>query len=511
MSRLDPIDSRRLSAAVPVNPLYLSLISFIIFLVTIAFATVQPTALIDHRPGTAYLLVAATIVAVLAVTVKVCRQLGGHHAIVLHAPVFLTSWILLTLVPAGYYGMGNDEVMQSLYEMTYVDFRFSVWGLMLMAVGSLFVLLGYLLAMRLLHCPSSVSSRLGAERLELSVVLVAYAALVAVQLIGIVLNGITYGAGSSSTNPITAIIAYLSVGPYVIIAVVSLNVFQGRWAPRYLVATVGSQLILAFTSGFSKPTLWLAIIVLCSLLVSRSSPRWIVVPGLVGAMALVLVIPISEDLRAQTEEGVFDSRNPVSVVSATSDAYDNTWGQGLDEGWRVFVDKALGRQAQTAHIPGVILMKTPSIIPYRGVEGFLALPAYLIPRAIWPTKPILSRGVEVSIDYLGYPSDTHSSSTVTVFGGGYIMAGWPGAALAALLVGAMFALVYRYSVASGAPAIYLALVPLIIDYEREFTLHILGLCQQLVMLSLLYRALVFFSRRPNPGMEDLAGSGGRAG
>ena len=98
-------------------------------------------------------------------------------------------------------------------------------------------------------------------------------------------------------------------------------------------------------------------------------------------------------------------------------------------------DKFFGRQAEVASAPGLVVMLTPAVVPYEGLERFLALPASLIPRAFWPDKPTLSRGVWFSSTFRGLEEDTTSYSAMTIFSEGYLFYGWTGTVLAMLIAG----------------------------------------------------------------------------
>jgi multisubunit Na+/H+ antiporter MnhE subunit len=65
----------------------------------------------------------------------------------------------------------------------------------------------------------------------------------------------------------------------------------------------------------------------------------------------------------------------------------------------------------------VIIEKTPSLIPYRPWTQELSGPIVgLVPRAIWPSKPVLSTGIDFSREYYQVPQEVLSAQAVT----------WPG-------------------------------------------------------------------------------------
>ena len=73
----------------------------------------------------------------------------------------------------------------------------------------------------------------------------------------------------------------------------------------------------------------------------------------------------------------------------------------------------------------IIVQRTPSQIPYSSPAQLAAAPvADLIPRALWPGKPILATGYEFSQQYYGLPPDVYTSSAITPEGDLYRHGGW---------------------------------------------------------------------------------------
>lgn len=139
------------------------------------------------------------------------------------------------------------------------------------------------------------------------------------------------------------------------------------------------------------------------------------------------------------------------------------------------------------------MQKTLSIIPFQGVERFLAIPAYVVPRALWRDKPLTTLGNWFGIVYLNQPEFSTSSAAITIFGESYMYVGWIGTILACLVLGVQLAAVYRFTAGAGLWAVYLALVPTFIDVEAQFTTMFVTLIQQTAFFLILYWALAWFS------------------
>lgn len=75
--------------------------------------------------------------------------------------------------------------------------------------------------------------------------------------------------------------------------------------------------------------------------------------------------------------------------------------------------------------PAIILQRSPTEIDYRPPLELVAAPiAAVVPRAIWPGKPILATGYEFGQEYYGLPSTIYSSSAITPAGDLYRHGGW---------------------------------------------------------------------------------------
>ncbi len=224
----------------------------------------------------------------------------------------------------------------------------------------------------------------------------------------------------------------------------------------------------------------------------------------------ILIVPVAESIRVEKDAGWYDSSSTTQVVDTTARALNDTLQRGPTAAWQLFVDRTLYRQATVAYTPGIIIERTPSSIPYEGIEQFLAIPAYVIPRALWRDKPILSRGNWFAITYLNQPDFLSTSAAITVFGEGYMFSGWIGAALACLILGLLLAFLYQNTAAVGLWPIYLALVPTFVDVEGQFTGMIVALLQRIVVFTAFYWLMVRLSeRQPRPLKRHADGAAGQ--
>jgi hypothetical protein len=74
----------------------------------------------------------------------------------------------------------------------------------------------------------------------------------------------------------------------------------------------------------------------------------------------------------------------------------------------------LAERIRTIDSPAIIAQRTPGQIPYSSPVQLLASPLVdLIPRILWPGKPILAVGYQVSQQYYQLPAQVYTSSDVT--------------------------------------------------------------------------------------------------
>jgi hypothetical protein len=85
----------------------------------------------------------------------------------------------------------------------------------------------------------------------------------------------------------------------------------------------------------------------------------------------------------------------------------------------------LAQRIRTIDSPAIIVQRTPSQIPYGSGAELAQAPALdLIPRALWPGKPILAVGYQVSQQYYDLPASVYTASAVTPEGDLYRHGGW---------------------------------------------------------------------------------------
>jgi hypothetical protein len=148
--------------------------------------------------------------------------------------------------------------------------------------------------------------------------------------------------------------------------------------------------------------------------------------------------------------------------------------------------------------PAIILQRTPSQIGYDSRAQLILGPlAGFVPRAIWPSKPILASGYRLNQEYYGLPKNLYTSSAVTPIGDLYRHGGWLSMIAGMFLLGCGVRLLEDILDLRGNPhAIFLVLLlfPAVVKGEQDWTGLLAGI-PATILLWLLAVAITFRRRR----------------
>ncbi len=149
----------------------------------------------------------------------------------------------------------------------------------------------------------------------------------------------------------------------------------------------------------------------------------------IGAIAaaviffMLIVIPFNQAYRASSRGAVTLSTSQAMAAApaiasqvAATDVSTAVLGESASY---------LAGRIRTIDSPAIIMQRTPSEIPYASTAELLIAPvADLIPRILWPGKPILTPGYQISQEYFGLPATVYTSSDVTPEGDLFRHGGW---------------------------------------------------------------------------------------
>lgn len=141
------------------------------------------------------------------------------------------------------------------------------------------------------------------------------------------------------------------------------------------------------------------------------------------AFFLLVVIPFNLSYRASARGSVTLSTSQAIATAPAiagqvlaNDLNPAALGQSFDY---------LAQRIRSIDSPAIILQRTPGEIPYVNPANLLVSPVVdVIPRALWPGKPVLAVGYQMSQEYYELPPSVYTSSNITPEGDLYRHGGW---------------------------------------------------------------------------------------
>ena len=148
--------------------------------------------------------------------------------------------------------------------------------------------------------------------------------------------------------------------------------------------------------------------------------------------------------------------------------------------------------------PAIILQRTPTQIAFLAPVDLVEAPvAGIVPRAVWPGKPILVPGYQFSQQYYGLGDNVYSSSAITQVGDLYRYGGWAPVILGMFLLGCLVRLLDDIlDIRHNPQAIFLVLLllPTLVKNEVGWVPILAGIPATLIVWTLTV-AITFRPRR----------------
>jgi len=147
--------------------------------------------------------------------------------------------------------------------------------------------------------------------------------------------------------------------------------------------------------------------------------------ALLGIIFLVVVIPFTQAYRS-TARGTTVTLTAGQAVGTVPGLLRATLNSESDL-ITALPDSIsyLLERGQNIDSPAIIMQRTPGQIPFASPADLVTGPlTALVPRALWPGKPILATGYDFGQEYFESPSDVYSSTTITPIGDLYRHGGW---------------------------------------------------------------------------------------
>lgn len=172
--------------------------------------------------------------------------------------------------------------------------------------------------------------------------------------------------------------------------------------------SVAIELPLSILSAGRERVLLVAVAVAAGLLFGRAkTSKSSVVLWLLGlALLYLLLTPVNAYIRAAVNSSQTRSvQETVGLLSA--DGLAESYGSAIPGG----KDTALFRASRVADV-AVIVARTGADVPYKPITELATAPFLgLVPRAIWPDKPVVGTGEEMNTVYYGLAAGSASAMT----------------------------------------------------------------------------------------------------
>jgi hypothetical protein len=222
------------------------------------------------------------------------------------------------------------------------------------------------------------------------------------------------------------------------------------------------------------------IAVLAVVIPAGAAGRWLPKTAVIAGIALflALVIPFTASYRAAARQGPVTLSASQAAAQAPGILRRDVTGTSMITAIPGSVSYLLQR-IQEIDGPAVIMARTPSQIPYANPAQLVtALLTSLVPRALWPGKPVLDTGYQFSQQYYGLPAGVYTSASVTPWGDLYRHGGW------VPVIAGMFLLGCAVRLADGvldvrtnphAAFLVLLLFPILVQGEADWVTLLAGI------------------------------------
>jgi hypothetical protein len=220
----------------------------------------------------------------------------------------------------------------------------------------------------------------------------------------------------------------------------------------------------------------------------------------VAAVFLVVVIPFTAAYRSTVREASGTTLSAGQAVNLAPQILRNTVSaSNLIDAIPSSVSYLLAR-GQDIDSPAIIMQRTPGQVPYSDPVQLVTGPlSAVIPRALWPGKPILDTGYQFGQQYFEFPPTVYSSTTITPIGDLYRHGGWLPVLAGMFLLGCGVRLIDELlDIRRNPHAVFmiLFLFPSLVMSEQDW-ITLLAAIPEFILLWWLTVALAF-RRRPQP-------------
>jgi hypothetical protein len=231
----------------------------------------------------------------------------------------------------------------------------------------------------------------------------------------------------SSASSYGQVLALLGLCGEIGVAAAALQVFRERLtsARVTLIVLFVAEVCYAIASGQKENYANAVLAVAIPFTVGRNRLPKAIIAGVV-IVFLAIVIPFTAAYRTAVREPAGTTLSAGQAVELAPQILRDTLsgGDNLLSAIPQSISYLLSR-GQDIDAPAIIMQRTPGQVPYSDPVQLVTGPlGALIPRALWPGKPILDTGYEFGQQYFELPPTIYSSTTITPIGDLYRHGGW---------------------------------------------------------------------------------------
>jgi hypothetical protein len=311
--------------------------------------------------------------------------------------------------------------------------------------------------------------------------------------VGDAASAVSTASGYAQTLAILGLCAPLAV------AAASLQVFRERisGARITLAVLLAVEIAFAAASGYKQNYVVAVLAVAIPFSAARRRlPRIALI--LVALIFFVVVIPFTQAYRNAARTGSATLTAGQAIGTAPGIIRHTVTSYGSIPSAVASSISYLLERSQDIDSVAIIMQRTPGQIGFSSPAQLAEAPlAALVPRALWPGKPILATGYEFGQQYYGLPSTVYSSTTITPIGDLYRHGGWIPVLVGMFLLGYGIRLLDDVLDVQGNPHgifLLLLLFPSLVMAEQDWITLLAGI-PSAVLLWLVATAMTFRRRR----------------
>jgi hypothetical protein len=414
---------------------------------------------------------------------------------------WIGSWTLLWYGVA--FGLASLTYLQPRPEVALISLSSVLRALWLVAVGMTLWVLGYFLgpgrpALRFGNkAMAALSVRFTAEVRSPLAPWILYAIGTAARIATAVTTGRFGYVGDVQSGVTTASsyqqwLSYLSLCAPMGVAAAALQVYRQRvpGARVTLIVLFLAEIVVGAAAGGKQNF----IITILAVVIPFTSARRKIPKGMLifAVLAfLLIIVPFTQAYRTTTRSGTLSASQAFEAVPGT---VRQTVATGDVAGVFSYTTSFMLDRISEIQSPAMFMQTTPTQIGFLSPLELVEAPVIdLIPRAVWPGKPIMDPGYQVSQEYFGLPSSVYTSFAVTPIGDLYRHGGWIPVIVGMFLLGCGVRFLDEVMDVSGNPhsvLLFLLLFPSLVKQENDWV-GMLGIIPGTLLVWLLAIYLTF--------------------